>query len=84
MLSPLYGELAGLPPILQLIGSCELLVPDARLLRDKAQVQKHPFEHREYSGMFHNWMLSPIPEGRQAVAEIAEFIDKLKPAAGIS
>jgi Esterase/lipase len=74
MLSPLYGELIGLAPILAMIGSCDILMPDVRVLYEKAQAQNHPFEYREYPGMFHIWMLSPIPEGRQAVREIAEFI----------
>lgn len=74
MLSPLYGELTGLAPIMAMIGSCDILMPDVRALYEKAQAQNHPFEYREYSGMFHVWMLSPIPEGRQAVREIAEFI----------
>lgn len=74
MLSPLYGELTGLPPILAMIGSRDLLMPDVRRLRDKALACAHPFQYREYEGMFHNWMLSPIPEGRQALAEITQFI----------
>lgn len=83
MLSPLYGELKGLPPILEMIGSHDLLMPDARLLRDKARTEKHPFEYREYPRMFHNWVLSPIPEGRRALREIAAFIERLT-SAGVS
>lgn len=77
-LSPIYSSLRGLPPIMALIGTDDILMPDVRLLRDKALKENHPLVYREYPGMFHNWMLSPIPEGRKAVKEIVAFMDQIQ------
>lgn len=77
MLSPINGSLEGLAPICVMIGSNDILMPDARLLRDKARAEGHPLQYFEYDSMFHIWMLSPIPEGRQALRDIVGFIKDL-------
>lgn len=77
LLSPINGSLEGLAPICMLMGSDDILMPDARLLRDKARAEGHPLQYLEYDAMFHIWMLSPIPEGRQALKDIVAFIKGL-------
>ena len=73
--SPLFGELRGLPPIAIFAGTHDILLVDARRLVRKLTADGMP-EHmyREYAGMFHVWMLLPVPEGRQALAETVRFI----------
>lgn len=75
-LSPINGSLEGLPPLCLLTGTDDILLPDARALRDKAHVENHPLCYREYPSMFHAWMLLGwLPESRQALRDITEFMD---------
>jgi epsilon-lactone hydrolase len=74
--SPLFGTLRGLPPIAVFTGTHDLLNPDARHLKEKAEQEGARLKFREYDGMFHVWVAGPpIPETRQAVDEIAAFIE---------
>jgi epsilon-lactone hydrolase len=72
--SPIFGDLAGLPPILMLAGSRDVLVVDARRLAAKAAAQGAALSFAEYAGMFHVWPAAPIPEGDRAMAEMAAFL----------
>lgn len=75
MLSPVNGSVEGLAPICVLMGSDDILMPDARLLRDKARAVDQPLLYLEYESMFHIWMLSPFPEGRRALRDLVTFMD---------
>ncbi len=72
--SPLYGSLAGLPPMAVFTGTRDMLNPDSRRLRDKAAGEGADLRFHEYDGLFHVWMCLPIPEARQALDETAAFI----------
>lgn len=74
-LSPINGPLKGLAPICALVGSNEILMPDVRRLRDRANEEAQTFQYLEYRSMFHVWMLLPTPEGQQATNDVIEFID---------
>lgn len=81
-ISPLFGDMAGLPPIAIFSGTSDILLVDGRRLAAKLAkegVPKHVYH--EYDGMFHVWMLFPIPEGRQARAETVDFIRSHRKAA---
>lgn len=74
-LSPLFGPLEGLPPMAIFAGTHDILLVDSRRLVEKLSSPGMPaHSYREYDGMFHVWMLLPIPEGRQALDETATFI----------
>ncbi len=73
-LSPLFGSLDGLPPIALFTGTNDLVYPDSRRLRDRARHAGARLLYREYPGLFHVWPLADIPEGRQAIDEMAAFI----------
>lgn len=71
--SPLYGALAGLPPMTVFSGTADLLNADARRLQAKALAEGAPLRYEEVADMFHGWMGAPIAEAlpvRQAVAAI--------------
>nr|WP_245216002.1 alpha/beta hydrolase [Pararoseomonas baculiformis] len=72
--SPLYGSLEGLPPMILFTGTRDMLNADAHRLRDKAAAEAADLRFREYEDMFHVWVCLPIPEARQALAEAATFI----------
>ncbi len=74
--SPLFGELHGLPPIQMFAGTWDILLPDARRLKEKADADSNApmTEYHEYKKMFHVWMLLPIREGKKAMRQIVEFM----------
>lgn len=75
-ISPLNGPLPGLPPMAIFSGTSDILLVDgqrlARRLETEAGAPRH--EYHEYRGMFHVWMLLPVPEARMALAQTARFI----------
>ncbi|SHI41507.1 Acetyl esterase/lipase [Roseomonas rosea] len=72
--SPLYGSLAGLPPMIVFTGTRDMLNADARRLRETAEEAGANLLFREYDGLFHVWICLPVPEARQALDEAAAFI----------
>lgn len=76
-LSPLFAPLEGLAPMAIFAGTNDILLVDGRRLdRRLRESDASPHIYREYEGMFHVWMLLPIPEGRKALEETVEFIRK--------
>jgi len=74
LVSPVYGSLKNLAPITLFIGTRDILYPDCRKLRDNAAAEGVAINYREYQDMVHNWMLGPMPEAKQAIAEIIDVI----------
>lgn len=76
MVSPTYGDLTGLPPLLIQAGTSEILWSEIEILVHKAREAKVAVTFEPYNGMFHTWQLfaSEIPEGQQAIDEIGRFI----------
>ncbi len=76
-LSPVNGTLKGLAPLCLLIGTDDMLLPDARVLRNKAAAENHPLCYLEYPSMFHAWMLlGLLPESRKALQDIVNYLEK--------
>ncbi|KDN81718.1 hypothetical protein KCH_64380 [Kitasatospora cheerisanensis KCTC 2395] len=65
-LSPLHGELGGLPPIEVHVGTHDILYPDTLLLRDRAGAAGTEVTLHVTPGAFHVHVLAPVPEGREA------------------
>jgi epsilon-lactone hydrolase len=78
--SPLYGDPAGLPPVLIQVGSDEILRDDAVRMVEKLRSSNARSELQIWHRMPHTWQLfAPVlPEARQAIAQIGEFISKLR------
>jgi epsilon-lactone hydrolase len=74
--SPLYADLAGLPPLLIHAGANETLRDDSTRLAEKARSAGVPVECKVWPVVPHVWQLAPhkIPEGRQSLRESAEFL----------
>ncbi len=74
--SPLFADLAGLPPVFIQVGMREILLDDARRLA--ARLRHAGVAHRldEWAGMHHVWHHAPfrIPEADRAFAAIARFV----------
>jgi monoterpene epsilon-lactone hydrolase len=70
LVSPIHADLTGLGPITLFIGTRDVLLPDARRFASRAQEAGVELDYREYPGMFHNWLMQAIPEGREAMNHV--------------
>jgi monoterpene epsilon-lactone hydrolase len=74
MVSPINGIHENLGRISLFIGTKDSLVIDARRYQSILINQDIPMDYFEYEDMVHDWMLLPLPEGKQAVSEIIRLI----------
>ena len=74
--SPLYAEPRGLPPVLFQVGSTELLFDDARRMHDRIVAAGGSSRLSVFEDVMHGWQLLAafMPEARQALGEVTEFI----------
>ena len=74
--SPLYGDFAGLPPQLILIGTRDILLDDARRTADQARIAGCEVELDEYPGLIHNWPIfdTEMPEAAEALDHVRKFV----------
>ena len=77
-LSPLYGDWSGLPPLLVLAGSIEMMRDDSKLCVDAARKQLVDATYFEGEGMPHIWTLfaDRLPEAREGLQVIGDFVRK--------
>lgn len=73
-ISPVHADLRGLGRIAAFVGTRDLLLADARRLRRDAEQVGQEIELHEYPGMFHNWIMQPIPEARTARRHLLAFL----------
>jgi monoterpene epsilon-lactone hydrolase len=76
--SPLYGNLAGLPPTIILVGSDELLLDDAVGMAERMRAAGCEVELDVAPGMFHGWHLFSrlMRESRVTIAKIGTFLQR--------
>jgi monoterpene epsilon-lactone hydrolase len=74
--SPLFGDLAGLPPLLVQVGSEEVLLDDARGLVERARDAGVDATLEVWDEMFHVWhaFAMLLPEGQQAIDRIGRWV----------
>jgi acetyl esterase/lipase len=73
--SPLYGDLAGLPPLMITAGDTEVLLDDSTRFAARAREQGVAVSLKLWEGMPHVWQLFQrvLPEARAAIEEAAGF-----------
>jgi epsilon-lactone hydrolase len=75
LISPLFGDPRGLPPVRMYHGTDDILLPDARLLRDRviaAGGSAHLFEFR---GAYHGFVGAMItPEAREVFSDVRKTL----------
>lgn len=82
LISPIYADLHGLPPLLIHAGGDEFLSHDAKLLTERAKEAGVDVQLKIYPRMWHVWQISlTLEQSRESLAEIAQFI-KVKLGAG--
>jgi monoterpene epsilon-lactone hydrolase len=74
--SPLFGDLSGLPPTMVDVGEREVLLDDGRLWVEKAKAAGSPATLAVQPGMTHvfQWWCHILPEARRNLVEIADFL----------
>ena len=85
LISPLYGDLADLPPLLILVGDCERLLDDSTRLAEKASDAGTTVTIEIWDEMVHIWpfFAAILPEGRAAIERIARFVDERLGSVGL-
>jgi monoterpene epsilon-lactone hydrolase len=80
MMSPLFADLSGLPPMLIHAAGDEVMVDDSRLLAERAIEHGVDVELKIFDGLWHVFHGSgiEIPESRQAIDEIGTYLRSLK------
>jgi epsilon-lactone hydrolase len=73
-LSPLRGELAGLPPTTLYVGTRDLFCPDVERFAHAARQAGVDVQITVETGAVHVYPLVPAPEGRRAAAEIVDLV----------
>ncbi|MBC3192320.1 alpha/beta hydrolase fold domain-containing protein [Pseudonocardia sp. C8] len=73
-ISPVDADLRGLGRIAAFAGTRDLLLADTRRLRRDAEEAGQTVEMHEYPGMFHNWIMQPIPEAEVARGHLLDFL----------
>jgi acetyl esterase/lipase len=78
MASPLYAELAGLPPLLIQVGDRETVRDDSVMFADKARTAGVDVELQIWDGMIHVFQMfaAELSEARRAISSIAKFINR--------
>ena len=76
LVSPLYADPKGLPPILIQVGSYEALLADSMRFTEKAKAAGVDVTLEVWEGMQHEWQFAVgiFPEAQRAVDRIGEFI----------
>lgn len=76
LISPIYADLRGLPPLLIQVGDREILLSDAVRLAERARQHGVSTELEVWDGMWHVWHLFAkyVPEGQQAIIKVGAFI----------
>ena len=77
-ISPIMGDLSGLPPILVHASEAEMLLDDSRRYVNKAQACGSPVTLQLWPHMVHVWHIfeHKLPEARHAFEEIGKFIGR--------
>ncbi len=81
LISPLYADLAGLPPLLIQVGTAEILLDDSARLAGRAREAGVTVSYEPWERMIHVWQFfAPLlEEGRQAIERIGGFIRERVP-----
>lgn len=82
LVSPIMGDLSGLPPLLIQASQNEMLIDDARRYVNKAIAAGSPVRLQTWANMVHVWQIfdPELPQARQAFDEIHKFIEAAAPA----
>lgn len=74
LLSPIYGNFTGFPPLFAQVSNTEILLDDTLRVARKARAQGVDVEVEVWESLPHDWHLfSYIPEARRALSHVSKF-----------
>ena len=73
-ISPYFGDLHAIGQLSSFVGTYELLLVDARMLKEKAAKEGVPLYYEEYEGMNHVFPVFPIPEADEVLKKVVRII----------
>jgi epsilon-lactone hydrolase len=78
LVSPLYAEFEGLPPLLIQVGDRETVLDDSVMFTDMARAAGIDVNLEVWDGMIHVFQMfgAELPEAHQAIASLAGFLDR--------
>ncbi len=79
LISAMYGDFTGFPPMLIQVGTHEMLFDDASVVAKKAKEQGVLVRFSIYEGMFHVFQMvgTAIPEAKKAWEEVGAFLHRI-------
>jgi epsilon-lactone hydrolase len=77
--SPVFGDYRGIPPLLIQVGEHEMLRDDSVRVAEKATSDGIPVKLEVWPGMVHVFQIRGLPESREAIEHIAEFMQSHSP-----
>ena len=76
--SPLWGDLSGLPPVLIHSGAADITLDDSITLAERLKAAGGTVDLRIFDGMCHHFQIFEVlPEATQSLAEIGSFLRRL-------
>jgi monoterpene epsilon-lactone hydrolase len=78
LVSPLYADLQGLPPLLIQVGDRETVLNDSVMFAEKARAAGVDVNLEVWDGMIHVFQMfgTELPEAHRAIASIAGFLNR--------
>ena len=78
LVSPVFADLSGLPPLYIQVGSDEILLSDSTRAADKVKAAGGKADIETWPGMWHVFQVfvHQVPESRKAVRKIGDFVRK--------
>lgn len=77
LLSPLFGDLSGFPPVLIQVGECEILNSDSVRLRDRLIEAQCPCRLEVWENLWHVFQMFPMREASEAMEHVGAFLLEL-------
>jgi monoterpene epsilon-lactone hydrolase len=80
LISPVYGDLSGLPPVLVQASEAEMLRDDGRRWVNRAVAAGSPARLQTWDRMVHVWQIfhPELMQGREALEEIGKFFETVR------
>ncbi len=75
--SPLFGDLEGLPPSLLFVGGDEIMLSDTELLHEKLQANRCKSHLVIAPERWHAYLLYPLKENKQDFVTVNQFLDRV-------
>jgi monoterpene epsilon-lactone hydrolase len=77
LISPVFGDLSALPPILLQVGDDEILLSDSVRVAERIRSSGGSVELSVWDEMWHNFpMYVGLPEADEALKEVGEFLER--------